>query len=305
MRRHASERCIHPKGAWSLIARQDLFLLCAPTKSWSWIWSGKMWILTYAAGLFGGAWYTCGTNSRVLLNAQIYLKIYWIEGRKKNRRNWAREIAGKYSEDVYIPCSISAARTHRCEPAAWPPAPDPRIPPPAGPCTPRFCWGRTSPVSSGCTYRMCTQGTTFNFALSFFLPHVRLSSFSFRFLLFCIFYPDRLAAAGGYDCACTFTSIRFNLFEYDFQTRQSRKSGHSSSCKLCVHARSRRTRSSDTSKIASFAFRRKKYSKESPSFESRDKSLAVFQNTFLDFEFIINCKFFLPKFCFRPMLIFS
>lgn len=95
-----------------------------------------------------------------------------------------------------VPCSISAARRHRCEPAAWLPAPDPRIPPPAGPCTPRSCWGRTWPVSSGCTYRMCTQGTTFNF--SFVLSHVRLLSFSFLFFLFCVFYPDRLAAIGGY-----------------------------------------------------------------------------------------------------------
>lgn len=88
MRRHASERCIHHSFKRRMVShspRQNL--LCAPTKSWSWIWSGKMRILTYA-GLFGGVWYTCGTNSRVAeRSAQIYLiLIRFIEWRDEKKR---------------------------------------------------------------------------------------------------------------------------------------------------------------------------------------------------------------------------
>jgi len=104
-------------------------------------------------------------------------RIYWFKTKKLSVELPKRK-------HIYILCSISVAWRHRCEPAVWLPVPDPRILPLAGPCTPRSCWDRTWPVSSGCTYRMCTQGTTFNF--SFVLSHVWLLSFSFLFVLFSI-----------------------------------------------------------------------------------------------------------------------
>ena len=140
-------------------------------------------------------------------------RIYWFKTKKLSVELPKRK-------NIYILCSISVAWRHRCEPAVWLPVPDPRIPPLAGPCTPRSCWDRTWPVSSGCTYRMCTQGTTFNF--SFVLSHVWLLSFSFLFVL--CFLSRSVSSGRGYNlpiCACTFTYVCFSLFESDFQTRPS------------------------------------------------------------------------------------
>lgn len=100
-------------------------------------------------------------------------------------------------------------------------------------------------------------------SLSFFLS---LSRATFIFLFFfCLCFLSGSVSSGRrlQFALAHLLFVCFSLFESDFQTRppaefNRERSGHSSSCKPCVHARSRRTHSSDTSKIAPFIFGKKK-----------------------------------------------
>lgn len=84
--------------------------------------------------------------------------------------------------------------------------------------------------------------------------------FSFLFFFNMCFLSGSVSSGRGYNLPIAlahlfmFASVRERLSDASFSRVQSRKSGHSSSCKPCVHARSRRTLSSDTSKIAPFIF---------------------------------------------------